>query len=99
MDLPAQLSELLKMTVKGQSKVNLELTGSEEPLRRADRMVNRLVLGLIIAALLIGSALLCGAGLEPRLWGMPLPAAVGFGLAGVLGGCLLWSVFRRGRGR
>lgn len=34
------LADILKMTVKGQTKVNLEITGSEEPLSKIDAMVN-----------------------------------------------------------
>ena len=29
------------MTMSGQTKVNLDLTGSEEPLRRLDKMINK----------------------------------------------------------
>ena len=57
-ELPARLHDLLKMTAKGQAKLNVELTGSEEPLDRLDRMINRLALGLVTAALLLGSCLM-----------------------------------------
>ena len=40
MGLPVQLSDFLKMAVKGQTKVNLEITGAEEPLSKIDGMVN-----------------------------------------------------------
>ena len=41
MHIPEQLSDILKMTMSGQTKVNLDLTGSEEPLRRLDkRLIN-----------------------------------------------------------
>ena len=69
--LPAQLSDLLGMTIKGQTKVNLELTGSDEPLAQVDRMVNKLVLALLSAALLVGSSLICTTDMKPKLLGIP----------------------------
>lgn len=43
-NLPGQFSDLLKLTAKGQTKLNLELTGSDEPLRKLDKMVDKLVI-------------------------------------------------------
>lgn len=59
LDIPAHLADILKMTVKGQTKINLEITGSEEPLAKIDAMVNKIILALICAGLLIGSSLVC----------------------------------------
>jgi ubiquinone biosynthesis protein len=95
-ELPARLHDLLKMTAKGQAKLNVELTGSEEPLDRLDRMINRLALGLVTAALLLGSCLMATMEAGPRLWGLPLPAAVGF-LLSLLAGAALWRAGRKKR--
>lgn len=48
MHIPEQLSDILKMTMSGQTKVNLDLTGSEEPLRRVDKMINKLIIVLFV---------------------------------------------------
>ena len=33
--VPAQFSDVLRMTAKGQTKLNLEIVGSEEPLKKS----------------------------------------------------------------
>ena len=95
--LPAQLSDLLGMTIKGQTKVNLELTGSDEPLAQVDRMVNKLVLALLSAALLVGSSLICTTDMKPKLLGIPMLGAFGFFIALILMGYLLVDTCRKKR--
>lgn len=92
LDVPAQLSDLLKMTIKGQTKVNLEIGGSDGPLHAVGGMVNRLILGIVLAALLMASAIICTAGLEPKAGGLPVYGLIGFILAAVLGVILLVKV-------
>ncbi|WP_040198324.1 ABC1 kinase family protein [Candidatus Soleaferrea massiliensis] len=77
-EIPAHLSDLLKMSVKGQTKVNLEIVGSEEPLRKIDRMVNKLITCIIAAALLMGSSIICTTGMQPLVLGIPLLGLAGF---------------------
>ena len=62
--VPAQFSDVLRMAAKGQTKLNLEIVGSEEPLQKIDRMVNKLALCIITAGLTVGSSLLCSIELE-----------------------------------
>ena len=64
--MPAQFSDVLRMAAKGQTKLNLEIVGSEEPLQKIDRMVNKLALCIITAGLTVGSSLLCSIELEPK---------------------------------
>lgn len=94
-EIPAQLSDVLKMTIKGQTKLNLELTGSEEPLGNIDRMVNKIIVCIITAALLISSSTICTTDMTPKMLGIPLLGALGYLAALVLGGWLLFSVMRR----
>ena len=95
MDIPAQLSDILKMTIKGQTKLNLEVTGSEEPLAQVDKMVNRLILCIITAALLLGSSLLCTTDMQPKVLGIPLLGSLGYLLALILGGKLLYNIKKK----
>jgi len=44
--IPEQLADLLKMTMSGQTKLNIDLTGSEEPVQRLDKMMNKLIIAL-----------------------------------------------------
>ncbi len=94
LELPYQLSELLQAAVKGQGKINVELTGSEKPLHMVNRMVNRIILCLLCGALLIASALLCQAPVLPLCFGIPWMAFGGFFLAALLGAYLIFSSWR-----
>ena len=83
------------MTVRGQTKINLELTGSEEPLFKIDRMVDRLIFGIIDGALLIGSSMLCTTNMNPQVMGIPALGAAGFLIAFILASVLLINIFKK----
>ena len=95
--VPAQFSDVLRMTAKGQTKLNLEIVGSEEPLKKIDRMVNKLALCIITAGLTVGSSLLCTLQIEPKWGGIPWPAGVGYLLSLLFLGKLLWDMYQRKR--
>lgn len=99
MGIPTQLFDLLKMTVKGQTKVNLELTGSEEPLSKIDQMINKLVTCIITAALLIGSSFISTTNMTPKILGIPALGVLGYLVALVLGGTLIYNIHFSKRNR
>ena len=86
---------MIQMTVKGQTKVNLDISGSEAPLKRIDSMVNRIIAAVIIMALIIGSSLLCLTEIRPMVGDIPLLAMLGYILAGVIGGILVFFMIRK----
>ncbi|UYO63981.1 AarF/UbiB family protein [Acetobacterium wieringae] len=90
-DIPLYITDILKMTVKGQTKINLEITGSEEPLRKIDQMIDKLNTAIICSALLIGSSLICTTNMEFKMLGIPVLGGIGFFLAIILG---TWLVVR-----
>ncbi len=93
-DIPAQVSDLLRMGLKGQAKVNLEVTGSEQPLASLDRMANRMVKGILCAAMLLGSCLLCTTDMQPKLLDIPLVGLLGFTAALFMGIWVLWDMHK-----
>ena len=93
-DIPLYIADILKMTAKGQTKVNLEITGSEVPLRHIDCMVNKLIVAIICAALLIGSSLICTTDMSLKLMGIPALGGIGFFLALILGLWLIYKILR-----
>ena len=96
-DIPLNIADIVKMTVRGQTKINLELTGSEEPISKMERMVDRLIFGIIDGALLIGSSMLCTTDMSPKFMGIPALGAIGFFIAFLLAGGLLIRIFKRRR--
>lgn len=97
MQLPEQISDILKMTLSGQTKVNLDLTGSEEPLRRMDKMINKMAMAIISAALLLGSSTICTTQMTPKIMEIPLLGVFGYMAAIILGGKLMWSIIKGDR--
>lgn len=96
LDIPAQLSDLLNITKNGQVKINLELPDSKDFLYSIHRMTDRLVLGILAAALFIGSGLICMTDITPEIFHMPWISFAGFSLSGILIFCLLIQIiFRR----
>lgn len=96
-NLPSRLVELINMTAKGHTKINLEIMGSEEPLEHIDSMVNRIIICIITASLLISSSTICTTGMTPTFMDIPALGAWGYLAALVLGGGLLISILRKKR--
>ena len=94
-EIPAQIYDILKMTIKGHTKVNLELTGSEEPLKQMKRMFDRLSVAVIDAALLIGSSLICTTNMHPKILDIPALGVIGFLTAAVMGAWLIHGIVKK----
>ena len=95
LDLPGQASDLLRLAVKGQARIGVELVGSEMPLARFDRIMNRLIVGIVNAAAVIGSSILCTTDMEPKLLGIPLLGVLGFTASFVTTVWLIVRILRR----
>jgi len=57
MELPQRVSRVMKSIERGEVKVRVDATGLERHLEHLERMVNRVVIGLVVAALIIGVAI------------------------------------------
>jgi len=79
----------------------LGLTIDEQSLRsienNRDKSSNRICLAILIAALLIGSAIIAGAKIPPLVNGISLVGLSGLIIAGFLGFWLLMAIITRGR--
>lgn len=93
-NLPANIIDLIKMTVKGQTKINIELSESAEFFSHLNEMINKLIIALIDVALLIGSSLICNTNMKGQFLGIPVLGAIGYLLAIVLGLFLLFSILK-----
>ncbi len=93
-DIARQLIESLRDGKLSISLRHEQLTGMEERIERAS---NRISFSLIIASIVIASALVMAFHTGPHFWGLPVLGVAGFVIAGILG--LRWSVsvMRSGR--
>lgn len=87
--------EAFKMLTRGQMKMNMEVLGSEAPLAKVSKIVNRLTIGIIIAGLFIGSSMLSLSSMEPRFLGIPLLAFFGYLGAAILSVWVILDIWRR----
>ncbi len=94
--LPEQVSDLVKMTMSGQTKVNLDVTGAEEPLRRVDKMINKVIVAVLCAALLLGSSTICTTNMTPKIAEIPLLGFIGYFGAFILSIRLIWEIHKGG---
>lgn len=65
--IPQQVYHLLETWRSGQGKINLELKKQDQLMSRIESMVNRLVFGVILAALIVGSSLLVQAAPDDQI--------------------------------
>jgi ubiquinone biosynthesis protein len=95
--LPRDLSQLLRAARRGRLDIHVQVAHLREVGHELDRAVSRLVVGIVVAALIIGSSIVMTVPGGPSLLGLP-----SFGLLGFLGavagsGWLLLSIWRSNR--
>jgi ubiquinone biosynthesis protein len=95
--LPRDLRELVRAARSGRLQVHVDLTTLRNFGNQLDGAANRLALGIITAAFIVGSAIVMTVEGGPTLLGLPLFGLLGFLGAGVAGVWLLVSILRSGR--
>lgn len=85
--VPGDVADILEKVKQGRFDVHLDH-------RRLDRIVNRLVLGIVVAALFVGSSLLWSRNVAPHLLGYSVPGVSGC-LTAVFLGIRLLAELRR----
>jgi len=96
-DLPQDLRRILRSARSGRLQVHIDLTRLNRFGNQLDRAASRLALGVVTAALIIGSSIVMTIEGGPTLLGLPVFGLLGF-LGAVAGGAwLLHSIWRSGR--
>ena len=76
--LPALIADALANLNRGKTKVNMNITGIDEPLDRIGNFLRYVILAIFACVLFIGSCILCLTGLKPRVADdVPLLAVAG----------------------
>ncbi|MCV2217155.1 ABC1 kinase family protein [Thauera sp. Sel9] len=96
--LPQDLSRLLRLARRGRLEMHIDVPHLKRLGDQLDRAANRLVLGIVVAALIVGSSIVMTVPGGPTLLGLPVFGLVGF-LGAMVGGVwLLLSILRSGKG-
>ncbi len=98
--LPRRVDTISKQLEQGHLTVGFEIRRLEQAMRKVDDIGNRLVFSIVIAAIIIGSALVLHGGEQASLFRLPftdivLPIPeIGFLVAAVIGIWMLYSIVR-----
>jgi ubiquinone biosynthesis protein len=91
-ELPGRVNKLMDATASGELTVKVDAFDEKELLRGMQQMANRVTMGLVLAALIIGAAMLTRIETSVKLFGYPALAILCFLAASLGGAALLWSI-------
>jgi len=93
-DLPDDMGELIRLVKRGKlrAEISHELTPSTRSL--LNRLMDRLVSAIIIAALLIGSSIMVLSDIPPKWHDIPVLGLLGFKIAAIMSIFTILSVWR-----
>jgi ubiquinone biosynthesis protein len=95
--LPDDLRRLLREARRGRVRMELDLKRLDHFGHQLDRSANRLTVGIVTAALIVGSSIVMTVKGGPTLFGLPLFGFLGFLLAFLGGLWVLISIWRSGK--
>ncbi len=95
--LPRELQSLLTKAHRGDLRLILEHRALEVVLISLERVGNRLAFAVVLAALIVGSAIMVASHVPPTFLGMPLIGVIGFVSAALMGFWLLVSILRHNK--
>jgi len=94
---PTDILEIMRLTKSGKLSFNMRIEGLDKLLNTQDQTSNRIAFAIIIAALILGSAILINSKAPPMLFGVSVIGLAGFSAAAVMGIWLLVAIIRKGR--
>ncbi|HEX2048065.1 MAG TPA: AarF/UbiB family protein [Acidimicrobiales bacterium] len=95
--LPARVNKVMDAMAEGTFHLDVHAFDEAELMRGFQKLANRLTMGLVVAALIVGAALLIQVETSSKLFGYPALAIVCFLVAAACGFALLWSILRADR--
>ncbi len=95
--LPTRVNKVMDTVSEGNFTLKVEAFDEQELMRGFQKLANRLTMGLVLAALIVGAAMLMRVPTSSTLLGYPTVAIVCFVAAATGGFALLVSIFRADR--
>jgi len=94
--LPRDVRKAVQRFRRGGFKIDLDLRRLDDFGRQLDRSANRVTVGLITSALIVGTSIAMTIDSGPQIFGLPVLGLFGFGTSFGIGLTLLWSILRSG---
>ncbi len=95
--LPSDTMEILRLVKQGKLKLAIDIQGLDKLMVHQDQTSNRISFSIIIAALILGSAIVINSDVPPMLFGVSVIGIAGFVAAAVMGIWLLVAIIQGGR--
>lgn len=94
-EFPAEMRRIISQVKTGEARINFRHQGLEPAMNSAERITNKIAYALVLASLIIGSALIVHANLDFEEY--PVIGLVGFVISAMMAFGLLISILRHGR--
>lgn len=94
--LPRDLRKVVQRLRRSGFKMEFDLQRLDDFGRQLDRSANRITVGLITSALIVGTSIAMTIDSGPTIFGLPILGLFGFGTSFAIGLMLLWSILRSG---
>lgn len=95
--LPKDLRKLVRASRKGAIQVDVNVRRLDHYVNNIDNAISRLTMGIVTAALIIGSSIIMTVKGGPELMGLPAFGFLGYAFATIGGVWLLFSIWKGGR--
>lgn len=95
--LPKDLRKLLRASRKGAIQVDITVRRLDQYVHYIDNAISRLTMGIVTAALIIGSSIIMTVKGGPELFGLPAFGFLGYSFATLGGIWLLLSIWKSGQ--
>jgi len=95
--LPKDLRKLLRASRKGAFQIDINVKRLGVYVNHIDNAISRLTMGIVTAALIIGSSIIMTVEGGPELFGLPAFGFLGYAFATVTGIWLLHSIWKGGQ--
>lgn len=94
-EFPSDLRQTMKLIRKGKLSVNLKHEGIDPTVKTLNRLGRQLIIVILVSSIVIGSSVFVLADTNPKLWGIPLYALIGYLFATFLGFYLLLRLYKK----
>lgn len=95
-ELPGKYAELAENLNEGRIKVKIEASDFNDTMREANKMINRVVFGVVVSGMIIGSSYILGSNVGPKIKGVSVIGITGYIISAIFGMYLIISILRSG---
>lgn len=95
--LPKSMKRLLKKALKDDIQVKMFHVNLPDFIKDMDKASNRIAFAMVVSSIILSSAIMHAANVEPRIFGFSFLGLISFGFAFLLGVWLIISIIRSGR--